>query len=284
MQLSVFKKKFNDTLKEDFPQGEILSLFNWLTEAYLGMTRLQLALSPERELSPSEAAEFEEALRRIQNYEPIQYIIGKTEFFGLTFGVDPNVLIPRPETEELVEWILEDVKQMKHKELRILDIGTGSGCIAISLAKNLPEARLMGIDVSEEALRLAKQNAQRNEVAVEFKQMDILTINSFEEKFDVIVSNPPYVREMEREQMSANVIENEPGLALWVTNEDPLLFYRKITKLAKDALNPEGMLYFEINEAFGEETKELLVNNNFQASLKKDIFGKDRMLKGYSAT
>lgn len=280
MLLRDIKTRFHTALRNKFPQGEIDSFFNWLTEAYLNMTRLQVALAPEKELSPSELDKFQEALARLQQQEPIQYILGETEFFGLSFKVNRSVLIPRPETEELVEWILEDRKQENQQPLRILDIGTGSGCIAISLARHLPMAEVTAMDVSEEALAVAKENAERNGLKLNFLQMDILQTESLGQSFDLIVSNPPYVRELEKEQMSPNVLENEPGLALWVKDEDPLLFYRKITQLAQKSLSPQGFLYFEINEAFGRETEQLLIQNSFRTSLKKDIFGKDRMLKG----
>ena len=280
MKLARFKEKFTKSLKEEYPLQEVNSFFNLLTEAFLGMTRLQVALDPEKEVSAMEQQNLEDALHRLKQHEPIQYILGETEFFGLTFKVDENVLIPRPETEELVEWILADAKNLDQSEIQILDIGTGSGCIAISLAKHLPNAKVAAIDISEGALEIAKKNAEKNKVNVEFLQQDILVAETLPSKYDIIVSNPPYVRELEKKEMQANVLDNEPAGALYVKDEDPLVFYRKITALAKENLKKGGTLYFEINQYLGEETKAFLTNNYFTASLKKDIFGNDRMLKG----
>ncbi|GHA34809.1 release factor glutamine methyltransferase [Salinimicrobium marinum] len=280
MKLLRFKEKFTDILKQGYPLQEVNSFFNLLTEEILGMSRLHVALDPEKEISESEQQKLEDALQRLQEHEPIQYILGETEFFGLTFKVDKNVLIPRPETEELVEWILSDVKNLQQKEIRILDIGTGSGCIAISLGKNLPSAKVTAIDISEGALEMAKRNADFNNVNVEFIQQDILEAEALDSNYDIIVSNPPYVRELEKKEMQANVLNNEPAGALYVKDEDPLAFYRKITELATKNIKKGGSLYFEINQYLGEETKALLTNNYFTASLKKDIFGNDRMLKG----
>ncbi|QED36379.1 peptide chain release factor N(5)-glutamine methyltransferase [Antarcticibacterium arcticum] len=280
MLISVFKKEFQDRLIKEYPIEEINSFFHLLTEAFLGLSRLDLALDPAREIPATHKRKFEDAMERLSHHEPIQYIIGKTEFFGLPFIVDPNVLIPRPETEELVSWILEDVKKREKKEISILDIGTGSGCIAISLARNLPAATVTAIDVSAAAIEIAKTNAQLNNVAVNFLHQDILTCTNLPHDYDVIVSNPPYVRELEKQEMQRNVLENEPHLALYVKDEDPLIFYRKITKLARSALLPGGVLYFEINQYLGQETKELLNNEGFKAGLKKDIYGNFRMLKG----
>ena len=279
MKLSRLKGNFLEILKEEYPPHEVNSFFNLLTEAFLGMTRLQVALDPDKEISEQEQQKLEDALQRLQKHEPIQYILGETEFFGLTFKVDKNVLIPRPETEELVEWILSDVKD-REQTISILDIGAGSGCIAISLAKNISHAKVTAIDISEGALEIAKTNAENNKVNVEFIQQDILGAETLPSKYDIIVSNPPYVRELEKKEMQANVLNNEPAGAMYVKDEDPLVFYRKITALAKENLEPGGALYFEINQYLGEETKALLTNNYFTASLKKDIFGSDRMLKG----
>lgn len=241
------------------------------------MSRLDVVLNPQRELLEGEEEKLKVALERLQQHEPIQYITGHTEFFGLEFGVNKNVLIPRPETEELVEWMLQD---LQGKSVNILDIGTGSGCIAISLARNLPQAVVTAIDISQPALDTASTNAKRNEVKVNFQCADVLKMDELRNVFDVIVSNPPYVRELEKEAMQRNVLEYEPDTALYVRDEDPLLFYRKITALAADNLSSGGKLYFEINQYMGKETEALLKQKNFQTTLKKDIFGAERMLKG----
>jgi release factor glutamine methyltransferase len=280
LRLSDFKKQFLSILKDDYPHEETNSFFNLLMEEYVGMKRLDLALQPQKEISASEENKFREALKRLLNHEPIQYIIGGTEFFRLKFVVNNSVLIPRPETEELVQWILDDLQINSEENISILDIGTGSGCIAISLAKKLPKAKVSAIEISEEALKIAKLNAQLNNVDIRFDLVDVLSIDSLSRKFDIIVSNPPYVRELEKDQMHKNVLENEPHLALYVKDEDPLHFYRKITKLAENGLKDHGKLYFEINQYLGEDTRKVVELSGFKASLKKDIFGKDRMLKG----
>jgi len=278
--VSQIKTKFFDRLKKEYPSGEIQSFFNLITEAYLEMNRLDLALDHGRELSASEEKKFEDALLRLLKHEPIQYIIGETEFFGLKFKVNKNVLIPRPETEELVQWILEDLKSSKTEEFSILDIGTGSGCIAISLAKSLPKARVSAIDISEGALKIAISNAKMNDVEIDFILQDILKISELPEKYDLIVSNPPYVRELEKKEMHRNVLENEPEMALYVKDLEPLIFYQKITKLAETGLKQGGSLYFEINQYLGEETEEVLNLCGFKSFSGKDIFGNNRMLKG----
>ena len=289
MKLKTYKTEFYAQLLPLFPETEVESFFYLLTESYLEKTRIQLALDPNFELNSTQLQQFEKALQRLLQQEPIQYILGDTEFFGYPFQVNQHTLIPRPETEELVAWIIEDVKNKNlanshHKPLNstitILDIGTGSGCIPISLAKELPQAKVSSIDVSDEALQVARKNSALNEVAVNFIQQDILKAENLQEKYDVIVSNPPYVRELEKEQMHQNVLDFEPELALFVENDDPLIFYRKIAQLAKNALTENGKLYFEINEYLPEEMVSLLEEIGYQEiELKKDIFGKFRMCK-----
>jgi len=279
--LSQLKIKFLNLLKDDYPAQEVSSFFNLLIESYLGMNRLDFALKPGKELSLEEKEKFESAIYQLSLHEPIQYIIGETEFFGLKFTVNKNVLIPRSETEELVQWILDDVvESMKPSNLKILDIGSGSGCIAISLAKNLPNAEIFALDISEKALKTARENAALNKVNVNFIQADILNLETLTGKFDVIVSNPPYVRELEKVEMHRNVLDNEPELALYVKDTDPLIFYGIITKLAQAALHKNGNLYFEINQYLANETEEILKNSGFKTELKKDIFGNYRMLRG----
>lgn len=278
MLISQFKVQFLERLKNEFPVTEAESFFHILTEHYLGFRRIDLALNPRLEISEEQNSEFEKALLRLKDHEPVQYITGKTEFYGLDFQVNKNVLIPRPETEDLIEWILSDYKNSKGK-LKILDIGTGSGCIPICLGHQLPNSEVSSYDVSIEALALAKINAKANKVNIHFKEHDILATESLEEKYDIIVSNPPYVRELEKKEMHKNVLDFEPKLALYVEDNDPLIFYKKISSLAFDSLKQNGTLYFEINQYLGEETKALVENFGFEAELKKDIFGNYRMLK-----
>jgi release factor glutamine methyltransferase len=211
--------------------------------------------------------------------KPVQYVIGETEFYGCRIKVNENVLIPRPETEELVDWI---IKLVPNKELTILDICTGSGCIPIALKKNLPKAEVAACDISHEALEMAMKNAVLNKTDVRFFYTNILnpTVSSWS-TFDLIISNPPYVRNSEKQLMHKNVLEFEPHLALFVEDDEALIFYRKITELAKSKLKQGGFLFFEINEAYGKEIAELLEENGFKdVEIRKDMFGKDRMAKG----
>ena len=304
MKLLDFKLHFKNSLSEIYPTTEIDSFFFLLMEEYLGLQRIDTVLKPDFKIDEENLSTLKKALARLQNEEPIQYIIGKTEFYGLPFLVDENTLIPRPETEELVEWVLEEVGSKKLeagslelevgslKSLSILDIGTGTGCIPISLAKNLPEAKVSAIDVSVDALKIAKKNAALNNVTVDFFEVDILKIDSLTKvlkpvqyentnyKFDIIISNPPYVRELEKMEIQNNVLQNEPHLALFVSDENPLIFYDKIADLAKNHLTKKGVLFFEINQYLGKETCSLLQVKGFKnIQLKKDLFGNDRMIK-----
>jgi len=278
MLIQEFKRHFFLELSNLYPETEIQSFFNILVEFKLHLSRIQLALEHNFNLDNDDLLFFQNALSHLKNQVPIQYIIGETTLYGLMFKVDKNVLIPRPETEELVDWIIENHKNKGN--IKILDIGTGSGFIAISLAKNLPNSEVSAIDISAEALNVAKNNAILNNVKVDFINADILTLQKLDENFDVIVSNPPYVRELEKEQMQQNVLSNEPHIALFVENGNPLLFYDKIAELAKNHLTKNGALYFEINQYLGAETVDLLKTKCFKnIELKKDIYGVDRMVK-----
>jgi len=287
MTIKKLKEHFNQELKALYPSEEIQSFFSILSETVLGYTRFQVSLNGDEELSEENKLKFKDALARLKNNEPIQYITGETEFFGLPFKVNKHTLIARPETEELVEWMLKIIPPLSgargvlaQEEYAVLDIGTGSGCIAITLAKHLENATISALDISEEALLIAGQNAKINEVTVTFFQTDILSAKVLPRQYDVIVSNPPYVRDLEKQKMQKNVLEYEPEIALFVTNDDPLLFYRTIAQLAKKYLKPNGFLIFEINEYLSDEMKSMLETMGFQdIEIKKDIFKKPRMLK-----
>jgi len=285
MTLQELKSKFLKELIKTYPQEEILSFFFLLVHYKLDFTRTDIALHPNQIINNLDSMFFRGALKRLKDENPIQYIIGETEFYGMRFKVNPNVLIPRPETEELVAWILKEAN--RKKEIKILDIGTGSGCIAISLAKYLPQATVYALDVSKEALKVAAQNAILNKVKVDFIENNILTKNkSFNldlefQKFDIIVSNPPYIRDLEKHEIQNNVLQNEPNIALFVKDENPLLFYDRITDFTKEYLNLNGLLFFEINQYLGKENIALLEQKGFKnIELRKDIFGNDRMIKG----
>lgn len=280
MLLKTLREHFYSSLKEYYPETEIQSFFKLLAECFLKMKGVDVSLNLYAPISKKKTEKFENAIIRLKDQEPIQYIIGYTEFYGSPFKVTKSTLIPRPETEELVKWVL-DVSASKKEKLSILDVGTGTGCIAIALAKHQPNAKLYAVDVSTKALTVAKTNAKLNKVAVELIEMDILNWNLEIEniKFDIIVSNPPYVRAMEKSQMSANVLRHEPDLALYVTNEDPLIFYKKIAEFAVVHLKNDGRLFFEINQYLGSEMLRLLEGFGFQeVELKQDIFGNDRMV------
>ena len=271
--------KFKEEMASIYLRKEIESFYYLLIEHRLDYKRIDIALDPNRIINKEDESYFLKALTQLKKEIPIQYIIGETEFFGIPFYVNKDVLIPRPETEELVQWVLESNAKNQIPNPKILDIGTGSGCIAISLAKNIPNAEVWALDVSVKALEIAIENAKLNDVNIQFLNSDILNISELPIKFDIIVSNPPYVRELEKEEIKNNVIQNEPHLALFVKNDDPLLFYDKIADLAKENLRPDGGLYFEINQYLGEETVELLNKKGFKnVVLRKDIFGNDRMI------
>jgi len=284
MILKEFQNKFHNQLDAIYGANEVVSFFYLLTEHYLGLNRLSFALNPSIIIDELNEIKFQDALSNLKKEQPIQYIIGETNFFGLPFKVNKHTLIPRPETEELVQLILDEQRTTNNQQLNILDIGTGSGCIAIALAKQLPNAKVYALDVSVEALKIAKTNAKLNNVNVEFIESDILChaeLVSVSHKFDIIVSNPPYVRYSEKEEMKNNVLKHEPDLALFVNDDNPLKFYEAITEFAVNKLDKNGMLFFEINQYLGNEMKQLLTEYNFNNSeLKKDMFGNNRMIKG----
>ena len=277
MQLKSLQNFFQNGLLGYYPKEEINTFFYRICEQYLDYKRIDVSLKSETLINPETFEYFETIISRLLTYEPIQYIFGTTAFFGLEFKVDSNVLIPRPETEELVAWILKQTDSSQ--SLKILDIGTGSGCIAISLAKHLPNAEIYALDVSPKALEIAELNAQQNAVKLNMIQANVLEWKPTDLSFDLIVSNPPYVRESEKERMAPNVLEHEPHLALFVENDNPLVFYRAIVELGKQTLKKQGQLYFEINEYLGKETQALFSSDTFEdVQLKSDIFGKHRMI------
>ena len=261
-----------------YPNEEIDAFFYRICSMHLKLKRIDISLKSEMIITNHTFEYFEMVIERLLNYEPIQYILGSTLFFGSDFIVNKEVLIPRPETEELISWVLEQLDS--DKSIKILDIGTGSGCIAISLAKQLPMADVYAMDISLGALSIAKKNAEANGVVIQFIEASILDWESQDLFFDVIVSNPPYVRKSEKEMMSPNVLNHEPHLALFVENNNPLLFYKAIVEMSKRNLTSQGLIYFEINEYLTKETKSLFSSTFFEAvQLKRDIFSKYRMLR-----
>ena len=262
-----------------FSKGEIESLILLIFEKLKGYTRTQLILASDQELSAEESMIIENIVARLKNHEPIQYILGETEFYGLPFFAVPGVLIPRPETEELVQWIIQE-NQLTAPN--ILDIGAGSGCIAVSLKKNIPQATVYACDISPICLETSRRNAKFNDVEVSVFEYNILTHMPEIEfpRLDIVVSNPPYVREYEKQSMQKNVLDFEPGLALFVPDTNALLFYEYIAEFSLNHLIKGGYLYLEINEAFGQECLRMLLEKGFsEMILKKDINGKDRMIR-----
>jgi len=286
MLLKNYKTTFLQKLSSLYDEQEIDSFFYILLEKLHGLKRIDLALNPSKVMDGNHLKKWNSIVSDLKVNKPIQYILGETEFYGLRFLVNENTLIPRQETEELVELIIESTNyELRNTKLKVLDIGTGSGCIAISLAKHLPTSEVFAIDVSKEALATAKKNAELNKVAINFILTNILDViklralEGLDKQFDIIVSNPPYVRNLEKAEIKPNVLEYEPHLALFVDDIDALLFYRKIAELAIKNLNPNGKLYFEINQYLGKETLELVESFGFKnVKLIKDIYGNDRIL------
>ncbi|MBW4362243.1 peptide chain release factor N(5)-glutamine methyltransferase [Flavobacterium taihuense] len=281
MKIKEYRTQFIQALTLMYDEGEAESFFYLILEEKQQLKRIDLALEPDLVFSENDIDVWNSILKQLKLEIPIQYLLGKTSFYGLDFEVNENVLIPRPETEELVDWIISNNRTIEQsKNLRILDIGTGSGCIAISLAKNLPNAEVFAIDVSEKALATAQKNAALNEVKVTFISQNILETLDLGQEFDIIVSNPPYVRNLEKEEIKKNVLDNEPHLALFVEDNDALIFYRKIAELAQKNLSDSGKLYFEINQYLGKEMVDLLEEMDFKdIELRKDIYGNDRMMR-----
>jgi len=278
-------KSFKSELNELYPPGEIKAITELVFEHFLGYSNTDLILKLDNTLNNNEVKSIYSTLHRLKDFEPIQYIIGQCQFYNCIFKVNHNVLIPRPETEELLEWIIKD---HNHSErIRILDIGTGSGCIAVALAVSLKKALISACDISEKALNIASQNAEKNKARVSFFKLDILNPPNYSKEsfeFEIIVSNPPYVMKKEKALMQKNVLDFEPELALFVDDDDPLLFYKAIINYAHLHLKAPGNLYLEINEKFGREITDLLESSGYiKIEVKKDINGKSRMVKGEKA-
>jgi release factor glutamine methyltransferase len=273
---------FRDELNDTYEKEELESIIAYCLEDFLNIKRAAISSNQETTVSESELLKFNFAIKDLKKHRPLQYVLGLADFYRLKFFVNEQVLIPRPETEELVHLIIHDNKL---SEPSIIDIGTGSGCIPVALKKNILAATVSAIDVSESALELAKRNAKKNEVDVHFFLKDILSSDENTEqqlsKYDIIVSNPPYICFSEKEQMHKNVLDYEPHLALFVNDNDPLLFYKAICDFALKSLNKNGKIYFEINQSLASETKDLLESKGFKnVELIKDISNNYRILRG----
>jgi len=279
-------ENYKRMLKHIYDTNEIEAITLLVVNEICNLSKAKIKAFPETEIPVEQSENLNDILEELKTGKPVQYILGKTEFYGLPFYVNPSVLIPRPETEELVEWALESVGSFKLSVGSILDIGTGSGCIAISLKKNLPGVSVSAIDISAEALQTATSNARLNDVDIEFINADILNLKSEIEipKSEIIISNPPYVTLHDKTQMHANVTDFEPHTALFVPENDPLLFYKAIADFATTNLTENGLLFFEINESYGEETVDLLNNKGFKnIELRKDMSGRHRMVRAVNS-
>ena len=268
--------RIKEGLSSNYSAGEISALTRIIAIELLDIPQMTFFLKDDVTLTAGQEALLDNAITRLQKQEPIQYILGYSDFCGLRFKVTPATLIPRPETSELVEWIASETNGNES----ILDIGTGSGCIAISLAHKLPQSKVTAWDISPDALAVATENSKANGCAVEFEEIDILAYKPTGELFDIIVSNPPYIKENEKAEMHSNVLDWEPHTALFVPDNDPLLFYRTIAEKGLVLLKPGGKLYFEINRAHGQETVEMLKSLGYTGiELRKDFADNDRMIR-----
>ena len=275
-------QEFWQSLTPLYDAGEAQAIVRTVLDVEYEMTLTDIICGKVNELSSDEERNLEEIITRLQNGEPVQYVLGEADFAGRTFHVEPGVLIPRPETAELCQWIEEEVSSLKADERKqILDICTGSGCIAITLGLNIPNSEVTGWDISEDALRIAQGNVEMLKAGnVRIEYQDALMLPKTAETADIIVSNPPYICEKEKADMEKNVLEHEPSIALFVPDEDPLKFYRAIAEYASSALKSEGALYFEINPIYEKETREMLEGLGFKdIETKEDAFGKKRMMK-----
>lgn len=271
---------YNQQLFKFYDERESEILIFMLMEEYTGITKLDFFKNPEQTINESELLKIHFAVKDLKNYKPVQYILGKTEFYGFPILVNPNVLIPRPETEELVDWVVNDTG--KEQEYTALDIGTGSGCIAIALKKTLSNIKVQATDISSGALEVAKQNAKINHADISFFHINLLDKNEWSKPgcYDIIISNPPYVRNIEKSQIKKNVLNYEPGGALYVDDNNPLIYYSSIAEFARLNLNKNGGVYCEINQYLGDETCRLFESLGFKnIQLKKDLKGNNRFIK-----
>lgn len=278
---------FFNKLSKVYDSREAANITDWVFENVTGLRRYERKESKRFEISEHDHQLINTYLKELLNHKPVQYILHEAWFYKMKLYVNENVLIPRPETEELVEWIIRDIKNNKSGndflQLEMLDIGTGSGCIAVSLKKELEKINISAIDVNEDALLVARKNAMDKNVAINFLKMDILIQNEWDklDVYDVIVSNPPYIPAREKNLLAKNVSEFEPGIALFVSDTDPLIFYKKIAGFAKGHLKQNGKIYVEIHEQFAKEAEGIFLEYDFNTEIRKDIYGKERMIKAW---
>ena len=282
MTIEQIYNEFTQQLKSIYETREAANITDWVFESVAGIKRLDRIINKRKQLSHSTIQQLNHALLEFLQHKPVQYVLQEAWFYKMKFFVNESVLIPRPETEELVEWVINEVKN-KNEKLKIIDIGTGSGCIAIALKKEINVADVLAIDISAGALAVAKKNAVALDVNIEIFQTDFLDEKEWHSlsSFDIIVSNPPYIAKKEISTMQKNVIDYEPHIALFVDDDDHLVFYKKIALFAESHLNKEGKIYVEVNEKYAREVNELFNRHGFVSIIKKDIYGRDRMISAY---
>lgn len=282
MTLQQAQQQLRFQLNHLYSDTESNNIADWVMEYITGLPRIDRVVNKKIPLLPAQVEQLDRIQKQLLDHKPIQYILNESWFYGMKLYVDENVLIPRPETEELVDWVVKEVKAAGRTELAILDIGTGTGCIPLAIKKALPGCEVYGLDISEGALTVARKNAQLQGLSVHFMHFDILsrTIPEQFPRFDIIVSNPPYIPLSDKDSMADNVVKYEPWLALFVENEDPLVFYREILLFAENNLKEAGWIYFEIHERLGDHLRELVDNTSFKHfQLVKDLQGKNRLLR-----
>lgn len=268
-------------LKKIYDEREAENIADWTFESE-GLKRLERISNKLLQINEATNKKINFKLEQLLQHKPVQYVLGEAWFYKMKFFVNKHVLIPRPETEELVEWIVEEFK-IQNSKFKIIDIGTGSGCIAIVLKKELQNAEVMAIDISKEALKVAQQNAKELNTEINFLQLDFLNKLLWPSmpSFDVIVSNPPYIPENEKQKLQKNVADHEPHTALFVADNDPFIFYKKIAAFADKHLNNKGKIFVEVHEDYAKEVEQILKERNFKTEIKKDIYGKERMIKAF---
>jgi len=275
MNIKELEQEYIQSLNQFYDSEESKSIFYLAATSILKVTQSELLVKKDKVLVPRDTDALIKVLHSLKTGKPVQQVLGEAFFYGLSLKINEDVLIPRPETEELVDWVIKEIKDKKES---VLDIGTGSGCIPIAIKKTLPSVKVSALDISVQALKVATANASLNEADIEFIEADILNYSS-DKKYDVIVSNPPYIRQLEKADMQENVLAHEPHSALFVSDEDPLIFYNAISDFALNNLNPDGYLFFEINEFLWAETLQILIDKPFKnIELRKDMQGKDRMI------
>ncbi len=297
MAIDELYKQFVEQLKTIYDERESAHIADWVFESVTGIKRLDRIIDKQQELSHSNSQQLQIVLQQLLRHKPVQYILGEAWFYKMKLKLNEHVLIPRPETEELVEWVVEEIRNNRaeirnkkvdelttyNSQLTILDIGTGSGCMSIALKKELPIADLFAIDVSDDALKVARQNAEDHKTAIHFKQLDFLneTLWKSLRTFDIIVSNPPYIPEQEKNKLPKNVVDHEPHVALFVTDNDPFIFYKKIACFAASHLKLKGKIFVEIHEDYSKQVQKLFAEKNFKTEIRKDLFRRERMICGY---